>query len=93
MSIIPLMDTIAIHIPVRPGGPGRMDTIKGLSAFDYGALASWQEPTFPQRAQCPSGTGCSWTTRPVANKLYIAVPIELVPNFTIAKANNQVSVV
>jgi len=69
--------------------------IQGLSQFDYGTLASWQEATFPQRAQCPgmqqatptsvpTGTGCAWTTRPVANKYYpdIAVPIELVPTFT-----------
>lgn len=61
--------------------------ILGLS----GAPATWQEPTFPQRAQCPSGTGCPWTSRPVANKFYpdIAVPIELVPSFSIAAGNNQ----
>jgi len=65
--------------------------IVGLSVDGYGTLAKWQEATFPQRAQCPSGTGCVWTQRPVANKYYpdIAVPIELVPTFTIAAANNQ----
>jgi hypothetical protein len=63
----------------------------GLSNYGYGTLATWQEATFPQRAQCPSGTGCAWTKRPVANKYYpdIAVPIELVPTFTIVAANNQ----
>ncbi|HLJ26121.1 MAG TPA: glycoside hydrolase domain-containing protein [Candidatus Angelobacter sp.] len=65
--------------------------ILGLSYFGYGAIATFQEPTFPQRAQCPTGTGCAWATRPVANKYYpdIAVPIELVPNFSIAAGNNQ----
>src|SRR5579864_3107128 len=65
--------------------------ILGLSNFGYGAIATFQEPTFPQRAQCPSGTGCAWTTRSVANKFYpdIAVPIELVPNFSIAAGSNQ----
>lgn len=65
--------------------------ILGLSNDGYGTLATWQEATFPQRAQCPSGTGCPWTQRLVANKYYpdIAVPIELVPTFTIAAANNQ----
>jgi hypothetical protein len=65
--------------------------IVGLSYFGYGALQTWQEPTFPQRAQCPSGTGCAWTARPVAGKFYpdIAVPIELAPNFSIAAGNNQ----
>jgi len=65
--------------------------ILGLSNDGYGTLATWQEATFPQRAQCPSGTGCPWAQRPVANKYYpdIVVPIELVPTFTIAAANNQ----
>jgi len=65
--------------------------ILGLSYYAYGTLAPFQEPTFPQRAQCPSGTGCAWTTRSLANKYYpdIAVPIELVPNFNIAAGNNQ----
>jgi hypothetical protein len=66
--------------------------ILGLSGFG-GTLASFQEPTFPARAQCPSaeGAGCPWTDRPVANKFYpdIAVPIELVPTFNIAVGNNQ----
>jgi hypothetical protein len=65
--------------------------ILGLSNYGYGTLATWQEATFPQRAQCPTGTGCAWIDRPVANKYYpdIAVPIELIPTFTIAAANNQ----
>jgi Domain of unknown function (DUF4091) len=76
--------------------------IKGLSQQAYGTLASWQEATFPKRAQCPgmtqatpdtkpAGSGCSWTQRPVANKFYpdIAVPLELVPTFDIAASSNQ----
>jgi hypothetical protein len=76
--------------------------IKGLSQQAYGTMASWQEATFPQRAQCPgmkqatpdskpTGSGCPWTQRPVANKFYpdIAVPLELVPTFDIAASSNQ----
>jgi hypothetical protein len=76
--------------------------IKGLSQQAYGTLASWQEATFPKRAECPgmtqatpdskpTGSGCAWTQRPVANKLYpdIAVPLELVPTFDIAASSNQ----
>jgi hypothetical protein len=65
--------------------------ILGLSNDFYGTLATWQEPTFPIRAQCPSGTGCAFTLRPVANRFYpdIAVPIELVPTFTISAGTNQ----
>ncbi len=76
--------------------------IKGLSQQAYGTLASWQEATFPQRAQCPgamqatpdskpTGTGCPWAERPVADKFYpdIAVPMELVPSFDIAASSNQ----
>jgi hypothetical protein len=76
--------------------------IMGLSQQAYGTLASWQEATFPKRAQCPgmtqanpdskpTGSGCPWTQRPVANKFYpdIAVPLELVPTFDIAEASNQ----
>ena len=61
--------------------------IKGLSQQAYGTLASWQEATFPKRAQCPgmtqatpdskpTGSGCPWTQRPVATKFLpdIAVP-------------------
>ncbi|MGH7437932.1 MAG: hypothetical protein ACRENE_19810, partial [Polyangiaceae bacterium] len=71
--------------------------IKGLSQQAYGTLATWQEATFPKRAQCPgmtqatpdskpTGSGCAWAQRPVANKLYpdIAVPLELVPTFDVA---------
>lgn len=76
--------------------------IKGLSQQAYGTMATWQEATFPKRAQCPgmmqatpdsipTGTGCPWAQRPVANKFYpdIAVPMELVPSFDIAASNNQ----
>jgi hypothetical protein len=76
--------------------------IKGLSQQAYGTLASWQEATFPKRAQCPGmtqanpdskpvGSGCPWTQRPVANKFYpdILVPLELVPTFDIAASSNQ----
>jgi hypothetical protein len=65
--------------------------ILGLSQQAYGALDTWQEPTFPERAKCPSGTGCAWTARPVADKYYpdIAVPLELSPTFNIAAGNNQ----
>jgi len=76
--------------------------ITGLSQQAYGTLADWQEATFPKRAQCagmtqatpdvkPTGSGCAWASRPVANKFYpdIAVPLELVPTFDIASANNQ----
>src|SRR5580692_838483 len=76
--------------------------INGLSQQAYGTLASWQEATFPKRAQCPgmtqatpdskpTGSGCAWAQRPVADKLYpdIAVPLELVPTFDIAASQNQ----
>jgi hypothetical protein len=76
--------------------------IKGLSQQAYGTLATWQEATFPKRAQCPGmtqaapnskpvGSGCPWAQRPVANKFYpdIAVPLELVPTFDIAVSSNQ----
>ena len=54
--------------------------IKGLSQQAYGTLASWQEATFPKRAQCPgmtqatpdskpTGSGCLWAQRPVAVQL------------------------
>jgi hypothetical protein len=76
--------------------------IKGLSQQAYGAMADWQEATFPKRAQCPAmtqaspdskptGAGCSWAQRPVANRFYpdIAVPLELVPTFDIEASSNQ----
>jgi hypothetical protein len=76
--------------------------IKGLSQQAYGAMASWQEATFPRRAQCPgmtqatadskpTGSGCAWTQRPFANKFYpdIAVPLELVTTFDVAASSNQ----
>jgi hypothetical protein len=76
--------------------------IKGLSQQAYGTMADWQEATFPRRARCPgmmqatpdskpTGAGCPWAQRPVANKLYpdIAVPLELVPTFDVAASSNQ----
>ncbi len=76
--------------------------IKGLSQQAYGTLASWQEATFPRRAQCPgmtqatpdskpTGAGCAWAQRPVADRYYpdIAVPLELVSTFDVAAAHNQ----
>jgi hypothetical protein len=76
--------------------------ITGLSQQAYGTLATWQEATFPKRTQCPgmtqatpdskpTGSGCPWAQRPVANKYYpdIAVPLELVPTFDIAASSNQ----
>ena len=78
--------------------------ILGTSGFGYeGGRAGWAEAVFPSRLQCPgmtqpggpdsipSGTGCNWTSRPGANKNFpdIAVPLELVPAFTIAQGNNQ----
>ena len=76
--------------------------IKGLSQQAYGTMAEWQEATFPKRAQCPgmmqaspdskpTGSGCPFTQRPVANKFYpdIAVPLELVPTFDVAASSNQ----
>ena len=65
--------------------------ILGLSDNTFGGLASWQEATYPRRAQCPAGVGCAWAARPVANKFYpdIAVPLETTPSFSIASHNNQ----
>lgn len=76
--------------------------ITGLSQQAYGTLASWQEATFPKSAQCPgmtqatpdskpTGSGCAWAERPIANKFVpdIAVPLELVPTFNVAASSNQ----
>jgi hypothetical protein len=76
--------------------------ITGLSQQAYGTMATWQEATFPKRAQCPgmtqaspdskpTGSGCAWAERPIANKRVpdIAVPLELVPSFDIAAGSNQ----
>lgn len=76
--------------------------IKGLSQQAYGTLASWQEATFPKSAQCPgmmqatpdskpTGSGCPWAQRPIANAFVpdIAVPLELVPTFDVAASTNQ----
>ena len=67
--------------------------IKGLSQQAYGTLASWQEATFPKRAQCPGmtqatpglqahrGRDAPGRSGRSPNKFYpdIAVPLELVP--------------
>jgi hypothetical protein len=76
--------------------------IKGLSQQAYGTLATWQEATFPKGAQCPgmqqstpdsipTGTGCAWAQRPVADRFVpdVAVPLELVPSFDVAASSNQ----
>jgi hypothetical protein len=76
--------------------------IKGLSQQAYGTLESWQEATFPTSARCPgmtqanpdskpTGAGCAWSQRPVADKFVpdIAVPLELVPTFEVAAPGNQ----
>ncbi len=70
--------------------------IKGLSYFGY--ASGWQnidERIVPKRLERPwtgkgVGTGL-WTDRPDHDKFYpdIAVPLELVPTFNIAKGNNQ----
>src|SRR4051812_3296881 len=61
--------------------------IKGLSFFGY-----WKgnEHIFPRRFQLPAGLG-TWTDRPDHDKYYpdVMVPLELVPNFTIASGQNQ----
>src|SRR4051794_23519434 len=66
--------------------------IKGLSFFGY-----WKgnEHIFPRRFQLPStgnGSGIGfWTDRPDHDKYYpdVMVPLELVPNFSIASGQNQ----
>jgi Family of unknown function (DUF6067)/Domain of unknown function (DUF4091) len=78
--------------------------IVGTSGIGYeGGRRDWAEAVFPKSMQCPgmtqpggpdsipSDTGCTWTNRPGANKYFpdIAVPMELVPSFTIARGNNQ----
>ncbi len=67
--------------------------INGLSLIAYG---TYDERQVPQRLERPwngprgIGTGL-WTDRPDHNKYYpdIAVPLELVPSFTIASGQNQ----
>jgi hypothetical protein len=71
--------------------------ITGLSYHGYG---SYYEPQIPVKLEQPgsinpnggpyTGTG-GWTMRPNHDKFYpdIAVPLELVPTFTIATASNQ----
>ena len=66
--------------------------IKGLSAVFY---ETYDERHIPQRLRRPwSGQGAgsgSWQDRPDHDKYYpdIAVPLELVPSFTIAAGHNQ----
>ena len=65
--------------------------ITGMSKLSYGALAAWQEATFPEKMRLPAG-GSSWLSRPGAEKYYpeIALPLERLPNgFGILAGNNQ----
>lgn len=65
--------------------------INGLSPQAYGTLTgSAFEPQVPTKLRMPSG-GSVWANRPNAAKYYpeIAVPLELVPTFTIAVGHNQ----
>lgn len=68
--------------------------ILGLSEFGY-TIFDWDEPSIPEKLQCVPLVGdvCigGWVSRPNHDKFYpdIAVPIELVPNFTIAAGSNQ----
>ena len=39
--------------------------ITGMSKLSYGALAAWQEATFPEKMRLPAG-GSSWLSRPGA---------------------------
>ena len=41
--------------------------IKGLSQQAYGTLATWQEATFPQRAQCPGMTQATPDSKPTGS--------------------------
>ena len=69
--------------------------IKGLSTDLFFAGFNYDERHIPQRFRRPwtgtgDGTG-TWQDRPDHNKFYpeIAVPLELVPGFTIATGQNQ----
>ncbi|GAC1457996.1 MAG: hypothetical protein PVSMB6_16760 [Steroidobacteraceae bacterium] len=65
----------------------------GISFGSFEAGGVFAEPTWPARFQCPPplAKGCAWTERPGANKYFpdIAVPLELVPAFTVGPAGNQ----
>ncbi|MDD5674640.1 MAG: DUF6067 family protein, partial [Chitinivibrionales bacterium] len=64
--------------------------IKGLSAF-MGVVGYNTESFIPAKMRLPGSYPGAWTTRPNHDKFYpdIAVPLELMPNFTIAAGNNQ----
>ena len=69
--------------------------IKGLSTDLFFAGFNYDERHIPQRFRRPwtgpgDGTG-TWQDRPDHNKFYpeIAIPLELVPSFTIAAGQNQ----
>lgn len=69
--------------------------LRGLSQFAFGTLSgSGFEPQVPAKLRLPMVGGVytgNYADRPNANKYYpdIAVPIELVPTFTIAAGHNQ----
>jgi hypothetical protein len=66
--------------------------IKGVSVLSYG---TYDERHIPEKLQRPKAANGSytggWTARPNHDKAYpdIAVPMELVPSFSIAAKNNQ----
>lgn len=72
--------------------------IQGLSSLNgyagFGATGSAIEPQLPAKLRLPLVNGSytgGWVNRPNHDKFYpdIAVPLELVPTFTIAQGNNQ----
>ena len=66
--------------------------IKGLSMLSYGTYDERHIPKAMERPHGSTGIGTGlWTDRPNHDKFYpeIAVPLELVPTFNIATANNQ----
>lgn len=69
--------------------------LRGLSQFAFGTLSgAGFEPQVPAKLRLPMVGGVyagNYAERPNANKYYpdIAVPIELVPTFTIAAGHNQ----
>src|SRR4051812_43319973 len=66
--------------------------IKGLSLLSYGTYDERHIPQKLRRAQTTTGSyKGGWTNRPNHDKFYpdIAVPIEAVPQFSIALAQNQ----
>ena len=66
--------------------------IKGLSLLSYPHYDERHVPARFRRPWTGNGIGSgNWTSRPDANKFYpdIAVPLELVPSFTVATGENQ----